>query len=174
MAAGNWTNPNRGTGKQKDISPSHSPPLPFSNLKHLILFWLWVVVYRGEGNQSRVLFCKWTGLKSLGFYLLEVNLFIFFKFFILVTPGSLQDLCYHFASYSQPEIQPRLPAVKAPSPNHWTTREYSLSFFFFLIFFHFGCAVLCHAQAFSSCGTQALEHMSFSILQLQHVGFVAQ
>ena len=141
MAAGNWTNPNRGTGKQKDISPSHSPPLPFSNLKHLILFWLWVI---GEGNQSRVLFCKRTGLKSLGFYLLEVNLFIFFKFFILVTPGSLQDLCYHFASCSEPEIQPRLPAVKVPSPNHWTTREYSLSFFFcHFLQFWLCCAVPC-------------------------------
>ena len=141
MAAGNWTDSNRGTGKQEDISPSHSPPLPFSNLKHLI-FWLWVVVYRGEGNQSRVLLYKWTGLKSLGFYLLEVSLFIFFIFnFSFWTHQAACKILVTILQVTQePEIQARLPAVKAPSPNHCTTREYCLSFFLLLVL-----AVLCCA-----------------------------
>ena len=55
-----------------------------------------------------------------------------------------------------PGIEPRPTAVKAPSPNHWTTRELPELFFVFLInlFIYFFAALgfRCCTRAFSSCG----------------------
>ena len=54
---------------RRTVAPPHpAPSLPFSNLRHLILIWLWIVVYWEEGI-SRVLLCKWIGLNSVGFSL---------------------------------------------------------------------------------------------------------
>ena len=43
---------------------------------------------------------------------------LIFNFYILVTLCGLQDLS------SLTRDQTQAPAVKAPSPNHWTTREF--------------------------------------------------
>ena len=64
----------------------------------------------------------------------------------------------------QPEIEPGPMAVKAPSPNHWTTKElayqffFNLKVFFFTYIFIFGCAgplLLCGGGDFSCCGALA-------------------
>ena len=54
--------------------------------------------------------------------------FFLFFFLFVATPHSLWDLS------SQPGIESRSPAVKAPSPYHWTTREFPQGFFIFVSF----------------------------------------
>ena len=49
--------------------------------------------------------------------------FCFFGFFFLPALGGLQDLT---SLTKDPTLAP---AVKAPSPNHWTAREFPVTFF---------------------------------------------
>ena len=55
--------------------------------EHLILIWLWMVVYRREGIRVEFCWIKWTGLNSL---YSEVTIFLLF--FILAVLHGLHDL----------------------------------------------------------------------------------
>ena len=70
--------------------------------------------------------------KFLHIYVLNFLLKILCFFFFLAAPHSLRDL------NTLTRDQTQAPAVKAPSLNHWTAKEFScVGFFFFLRDVHF-------------------------------------
>ena len=115
----------------------------------LFIFELWGTMHKKSGRHSWVMRCwasaqwweatLWRGAKfatlkcvSLAWRLIEADYFFFSVLFLCLCfwPHGLRDLS------SPARDRPGPSAVKVPSPNHWTTREFpeAVFFFFFNIF----------------------------------------
>ena len=79
-------------------------------------------------KQKLANYSQWAKLAAASFLFIIIIflLFILFYFIFLAMPCGLWDLS------SQTRHRTQAPAVKAPSPNHWTTKEFLSKFSFIL------------------------------------------
>ena len=133
--------------------------------------WTEVTSGKGDCHSLNFRFLEHKIMQCLNFSMMSV-LLLFWDLFSWFCPRGLRDP-------SSP-IRDRTwaPAVKTPSPNHWTTRELPeiflslfLSFYSFLYLILAVLGLRCCARTFSTCGAKATHCGSVSCFRAQSLGY---